>query len=135
MDRGDIEAIENLEKLQKRIPRLEDLVAAIDGSFVQYEMERGFAVGRGCLWDHECAVQKYFATGGTFTEHTHEEWEYFIVLEGTGRVFLDEEAREFGPHDCIVIEPETAHRWEYDTPVKMIAATVPASRGYPNGPG
>lgn len=132
--RSGIDYIEKLEALQETVPSLDQLVSEMHGSFVQYELEAGFAVGHGVLNDYECAVQKYFATGNSvFPIHTHEEFEYFIVISGEGTVTIDGKKTNFKAKDCIVIQPGQVHSWEYITPAKMIAITIPASRGFPHG--
>lgn len=128
--------IEKLEALQATMPSFESLITAMHGSFVQYELEKGFAVGHGVLNDHDCAVQKYFATGqSAFPQHTHDEYEYFIVIEGEGKVSIDGKEQAFKPKDFIAIAPGQTHSWYYNTPVRMLAITVPASRGFPDGQG
>lgn len=136
MSRSSIDYIERLEALQERTPEFEDLVSAMHGSFVQYELEKGFAVGYGLLHEIDCAIQKYFATAeSVFPLHSHGEYEYFIVIEGEGEVVIGDERRPFKARDCIVIEPGQPHLWRYSTPVKMIAITVPASKGFPGDKG
>lgn len=131
-----ISYIEKLEMLQETMPSFESIVSSMHGSFVQYEMDQGFAIGHGVLHDHDCAVQKYFATANSvFPEHIHDEWEYFIVIRGEGTIVIDGKESTFKAKDCIVIEPGQTHLWRYDTPVEMIAVTIPASRGFPSGEG
>lgn len=136
MNRSGIDYIEKLEALQETMPSFEELVMSMHGTFVQYEMEQGFAVGHGLLHEADCAVQKYFATGDSvFPEHKHKEFEYFIVIEGKGVVTIEGEKQPFAPRDFIVIRPGQTHTWYYETPCKMIAITVPASQGFPHGEG
>lgn len=136
MNKSGVDYIEKLEALQESMPDFEDLVSAMHGSFVQYELEKGFAVGYGLLHEPDCAVQKFFATGNSvFPKHIHDEYEYFIVIEGEGDLIVDGERRSFKAKDCIVIQPGQAHTWQYTDPVKMIAITVPASRGFPHDEG
>lgn len=133
---NNIDYIERLEALQETIPSLEALVSAMKGTFVQYKMDKGFAVGNGVLYDQDCAVQKYFVTGNSeFPKHTHDEYEYFIVIEGEGIVTIGDNTKPFKSKDCIIIEPGQTHSWFYSTPAKMIAIIIPASKGYPHDEG
>lgn len=136
MEKLAADYIAKLEQLQKTMPSFEELVSAMHGTFVQYELEKGFAIGYGLLHESDCAVQKYFATADThFPPHVHDEYEYFIVIQGEGEVSIDGQSVPFKAKDWIVIEPGKSHSWHYATPVKMIAVTVPASEGFPHGKG
>lgn len=131
-----IDYIAKLEALQENTPSFEDLVSTLHGSFVQYHMNQGFAVGYGLLHEDDCAVQKmFFSQQAEFPEHSHGEHEYFVILSGSGKVLIGEKETSFEPLDCIVIEPGQKHSWKFETNTKLIALTVPASKGFPNGPG
>lgn len=134
--KSNIDYIEKLEALQETMPPFEELVSAMHGTIAQYDLEQGFAVGAGLLHDCDCAVQKFFITGDSvFPNHTHQEFEYFIVIEGEGTVTIENKQITFKARDCIVVRPGQVHSWNHKTPAKMIIVTVPASRGFPHGEG
>lgn len=136
MSSSNIDYIGKLEALQESVPSLEELISAMHGTFVQYEMEKGFAIGHGVLHEPDCAIQKYFVTGDAeFPVHVHNEYEYFIVIEGEGSITIGDSTHEFKARDCITIEPGQSHSWQYKTPAKMIAITIPASKGFPHDAG
>ena len=133
MDNASIDYIEKLEALQQVMPSFEDLVLALNGNFVEYNVAPGFAVGHGCLNNLDCAVQELFVSeGSVFPQHNHDEWEYLIVISGEGEVEIDGTKQPFHARDCLVIKPGQVHTWWYRTATKQICITIPASRGFPD---
>lgn len=136
MQTNGINYIAKIEALSEVAPSFFNLVSTLDGTFVEYEVDGGFSVGNGLCHDGDCAIQKNFVTGGSiFPTHTHDEFEYIIILEGEGEVVIDDVRSSFQARDCIVIKPGQSHTWVYTKHTKMIGITIPASKGYPHGKG
>lgn len=132
----DTDYLERLESLLEHPPVLEDLVASMAERFVEYTVERGFAVGHGVLHDNDCAILKLFISAGTvFPVHIHNEYEYIIIVDGEGDYTIDGDTKPFKPLDCVVLKPGQLHTWYYRTNTRQICITIPASKGFPHGEG
>lgn len=54
--------------------------------------------------------------GQASTKHRHRsEEELYVLLEGQGRIRVDDELHELGPLDAIVVDPETVRQVFNDT--------------------
>ena len=98
-------------------------------------MLNGLVVGHGLFKDFECAIQKVRSSAGSVvSKHVHNEYEYTIILEGRG-VFITETVRvPFVAYDYFVVKPAQIHAMEFETNTRYLAITIPASKGYPDGP-
>ncbi|MEM7049899.1 MAG: class I tRNA ligase family protein [Acidobacteriota bacterium] len=47
--------------------------------------------------------------GGTARAHKHQEHESFVIVQGRGRMRVDDQSREVGPGDVILMEPFAEH--------------------------
>jgi uncharacterized cupin superfamily protein len=89
--------------------------------------------------------------GKASTKHRHfEQEELYVLLEGTGRVRVDEEVLTLAPLDALLVEPETVRQLFNDTdadqlwlivgaPAEGITSTLEMSEEqlrhmYPDGP-
>lgn len=135
MNANGIDYLEKIEALAALAPTLDHFIVEMEDRFVEYATETGFAVGHGYVNDPECSIQKFYASGKgtTLPLHTHKEFEYLIILEGSGVIRVDGEEEAFKKFDCLVIKPDAEHSCVFEEDTKMIAITVPSSKGYPNG--
>lgn len=46
--------------------------------------------------------------------HFHPEYQLFVVLQGTGRRFIGDQAQRFGPGDLVLTGPNLPHVWRSD---------------------
>ncbi|ROS38446.1 cupin domain-containing protein [Amycolatopsis thermoflava] len=66
--------------------------------------------------------------GKATSAHMHKiTEEIYVVVRGSGRMRLNDDVREVGPGDCVVIKPGTVHEIsnEHDEPLVFIAACAP----------
>lgn len=129
-------ALEKLRELTDKLPPLEAVVKDLRGNFVEYDVPGGFCVGSNLHYENDVAVQINYTSGGvTFPEHTHSGVEFIIIFRGEADFYAEGSVKRVGVGECVTIPPGTPHKWEFLTDTKLIAITVPASRGYPNEPG
>lgn len=131
-------ALDKLEELTERlIPNLQALTKNRNGQFIEWETYGGFCNGVGLDKEDSHAVVKAYAAGGTvFPSHTHDAVEVLVFVTGKGVAHLEGEgSREFRAPYMLWIEPGVEHSVEFLESTKLIAITIPASDGYPDGPG
>ncbi|HSS04582.1 MAG TPA: cupin domain-containing protein [Solirubrobacterales bacterium] len=69
--------------------------------------------------------------GQASTKHRHQaEEELYLLLEGRGRIRVDEEALELAPHDALLVEPAAVRQIFNDTDEDALWLVV----GAPPGP-
>lgn len=58
-------------------------------------------------------VTRYFEIqpGGYSTLERHQHPHTVVILRGTGRVVLGDEAHEIAPYDCVYVAPATKHQF------------------------
>lgn len=65
--------------------------------------------------------------GQASTKHRHfKEEEFYVLLEGRGRIRIGEESLELGPLDSILVEPETVRQVFNDTDADALWLVVGA---------
>ena len=65
--------------------------------------------------------------GEASTKHRHQaEEELYVLLEGRGRIRVDEELLELGPLDSLLVEPESVRQVFNDTDVEALWLVVGA---------
>ncbi len=65
--------------------------------------------------------------GEASTKHQHQrEEELYVLLEGRGRIRVDEEALELGPLDALLVEPHTVRQVFNDTDAEALWLVVGA---------
>lgn len=71
--------------------------------------------------------------GEASTKHRHEqEEELYVVLEGRGRIRVDDEALELGPLDSLLVEPDSLRQVFNDTDADALWLVVGAPQGPAN---
>jgi len=65
--------------------------------------------------------------GGAATERHHHRLseEFYFVLEGTGRMSVDEATREIGPGDAVLIPPGAWHTLEATSDLRFLCCCAP----------
>ena len=126
--------IERLEELTQDIPALEDLVLAAEGAVVMYDTVTGKSMGYGIINTGAYSIQKVVHSAGTlFPLHVQDEHEYIIVVDGEAQLTKNDQIQTLKKNDCVVIQPGERHAWLFEANTTIIAITVPASKGYPDG--
>jgi uncharacterized cupin superfamily protein len=65
--------------------------------------------------------------GQASTLHRHRtQEELYVLLEGTGRIRIDEERLELGPMDSLIVEPDSARQVFNDTDADALWLVVGA---------
>jgi mannose-6-phosphate isomerase-like protein (cupin superfamily) len=49
------------------------------------------------------------AGGGEVHPHKHPTWEFYYVTDGRGMMVIEDERREIGPGDLVLIPPDAVH--------------------------
>lgn len=58
-------------------------------------------------------------------EHTHPgAWEILCAVEGAGIFTLQGRAQRVGPHQVVVVPPDTPHSWQPDAKAKLVAVQM-----------
>lgn len=71
--------------------------------------------------------------GQASTKHRHfKEEEFYVLLEGRGRIRIGEESLELGPLDSILVEPETVRQVFNDTDADALWLVVGAPPEFTN---
>lgn len=130
----------NLDDNLSRIRELTQIVTPIIemsniiGSKVKYEILKGKCEGTGLHNDGKVAIQMAWLDPDTvFTNHDHEEIEILIVHEGKMTVNMKDKTFDLEVGGLVKFEPKEAHLLETKEGCKLIAITIPASKGYPHG--
>lgn len=95
-----------------------------DGS----EIRELLAYRNSCIRNQSLAEAR-LQPGQATTEHLHKESEeIYYILEGTGRMKIEEEFREVKPLDAIAIPPGQKHKiWNTgDGPLVLLCCCAPA---------
>jgi mannose-6-phosphate isomerase-like protein (cupin superfamily) len=107
------------------VQNLNDAPAFItkDGS----EIRELLAHRNSCIRKQSLAEAR-LAPGLTTAAHHHPQTEeIYFILEGEGRMYLGDEARDVGPGDAIAIPPGMVH-WisnTGDTPLRLLCCCAP----------
>jgi anti-sigma factor ChrR (cupin superfamily) len=124
---------ENLLKLQElteALPVLTNIANLSKIGFVKYEVECGSCHGVGLFKDKSVAVQMAIATAGTkFPAHSHNEYEFIVLVSGK----LISNGIEYDGPCSFYVRTGEFHEHTFLTDCVIIAVTVPASEGYPDG--
>jgi len=127
--------MESLEKLTYLTDRLVDFEAMANRSssnVIEYDVAGGHCVGTGLYYHKDCAIQMCYVSGGTrFPEHSHDEVEIFVVIDGSGEVLIQGIPRTFQAQSVITVPIGTRHSWNFQTTTKLLCITIPASTAYP----
>jgi quercetin dioxygenase-like cupin family protein len=71
--------------------------------------------------------------GQASTKHRHErEEELYVLLEGRGRIRVDDEALELAPLDALLVEPDSVRQVFNDTDAEALWLVVSAPPGPAN---
>ena len=99
-----------------------------------YEVVKGECGGIGLFRIADVAVQvAYMGRNTILKEHTHHGVEILVLFEGDMSIHFGNGAVEAYVGDPVTIQANTPHYAESNNGCKMIAITIPASEGYPNG--
>ena len=140
LDRMD-ENIEAIEQMTKAA-HLSDLVHSRVGNLVEFDTDRGSVIGLGLVKKQEFAVAVVHGSrGASFKYHMHEDSiEHLIVL--TGRVAVtvhkdddpeNDELKTLPLGAGIILQPCVIHSVLWDEESDLLAVTIPADKGFPNG--
>ncbi|MBT7082598.1 MAG: cupin domain-containing protein [Chloroflexi bacterium] len=105
-----------------------------EGQVVDYDMVRGMAVAWGLHAEEGVSVARTkFAPDSEFPEHSHEEREFVLVYEGELTLIVEGKPHVVGVGESFTICPGQTHSATNTVLTKVIAITIPASPGYPEG--
>ena len=125
---------ESIKRLKEITPFLNGIVERRASGIVEYDVERGTSIGFGLFKDKHVAVQRNFCSSGTvFPAHQHHENEVIILYTGRGRLLINGDPNNWESPAVFWLKPNQTHLFEFYEDTHMIAVTVPASKGYPDG--
>ena len=124
-----------LRNLTENLPSLGTLLEKKEKGFVEYSVKYGTCFGIKLLWDNSIAVQKAFMSKGTvFPDHVHDlEKEILIVFKGNLVINKENYTTNLSAGELSEILPGESHSMFASTDTWLIAITIPAEEGYPNG--
>jgi len=83
--------------------------------------------------DNVAIVDSVGTEGGTIPRHAHDETEILIVYEGAAEIQIEgAESITLLAGDVVRVPPDTAHAFTYGPGCRVLGATIPASKDYPN---
>lgn len=124
----------NIAQLREMLPTLASTRRQMRG-FAIYEAGTGCVFGRGLMNIKGVAVQDAYITPGcVFAPHHHQMVEHTICYKGELLIDVDGEQVSLSPGEILTIEPNTPHGFSSETGAWVIAVTIPADDGYPDGP-
>ena len=131
------ENLERLRELTNSLPAvpLIKLVKASSDKTVEYETQDGTPFfGLGLFNNGYVAVRRVFMGKGTLVpHHTHAGKEFMIVYSGKVRFRRSRGERVYGIGDILCFDPNEEHNGEALEHTWLIAITIPAEKGYPDG--
>jgi len=86
---------------------------------------------RNSVIRNQSLAEATIAVGGDTQEHYHpKSEEIYYILNGSGRIKIDNERREVGPLDAIAIPPGTRHKiWNTgNVPLVLLCCCAPRLR-------
>lgn len=95
-----------------------------DGS----EIRELLAHRNSCI-ERQSLAEARVPVGGATTPHYHPlTEEIYYILEGRGRMQIDEQTQDVGPGDAIAIPPDSTHKISNtdDVPLKFLCCCAPA---------
>lgn len=119
---------------KSNVPELKRLVHQMTGSVATYEDPAGTVVNTGLMNRPDVAVLDcVMPEGVVFPEHLHGiETEWLLVYEGELEFTMGGTTRIIGPGDYVRIKPNHAHTSRALSPVRVLAVTMPADKGFPD---
>jgi quercetin dioxygenase-like cupin family protein len=139
MAMSEANGISNLARLKQIAealpPTLPNLVQWNEKCFTQYKTDTGTILGFGIYKDDDVAVQRGFLSkGAKFPPHSHGVTEVITIVKGRLRT----QGTEIGPTDLapaqtVTYPPHDQHSHEALEDTWLIALTIPAAKGYPDG--
>jgi mannose-6-phosphate isomerase-like protein (cupin superfamily) len=89
---------------------------------------RELAASRNSSARKQSLAEATIPAGGTVTEHFHKTTEeFYYILSGTGLMKIEDEVREVGPEDTVIILPGQRHKITNNgqTPLVLLACCSP----------
>ena len=127
-----IKALRNLTEKLPAFP-LQDMTAEVCNGYKEHIMDEG----RSKAWDlwtveGKVSCAKWFSTKGTkFPEHTHQQKEWVIVVEGKISIQKGSENFVLEAGSFIFIEPDTKHHSTFIEDTWYLAVTIPDNSDWP----
>lgn len=135
MEKGK-DLLDYTKKLQETAS-LDELVKGRQRGMIRYQTVKGSVYGIGLFKNNEAAVQLAIMTKGTvFPEHSHKDpvrMEYIHVIKGKITVHTCEGMKEVRETESIAIKSGILHKVEALEDTEVIAITMPADEGFPDG--
>jgi mannose-6-phosphate isomerase-like protein (cupin superfamily) len=92
-----------------------------DGSTIRSILDRANAPVR-----QQSLAEAFVPAGGATERHYHRSSEeFYFVLEGTGRMTVDDETSVVGPGDAILIPAGAWHTIRAETPLRFLCCCAP----------
>lgn len=126
--------LEKLKEITSKLPSLSSIADLSGGGAVEYNLPIGHSFGFGLYKTEKVAVQRAFMSAKSeFPIHCHNCHEYIIIYSGRARYSIGDKVTEIGVGECAHFPPNVAHIFSSLEDVWMLAITVPAEQGYPDG--
>jgi mannose-6-phosphate isomerase-like protein (cupin superfamily) len=126
---------ENLNRIRQLVETFapfDNLYEKKDGN-VEYKTTRGKVYGKNIFNIGNIAVQAaVLEKDSAMPAHENGEIEIFIVYEGDFELEMKDGIIKLGVGDIIKIEPNRTHLPSSINGCKIIAITIPSSKGYPS---
>lgn len=129
-----------LEELTKNIPNFDTMIKNKDASQIIYDVN-GTCIGFFIAKERDFSIQKTFITcESEFPTHIHEEVEWLIILNKSGKLKITYANKDCEENDVILefsdsykIQSNVPHNIRALEDTWLLGITIPASKGYPDG--
>jgi len=128
------DSLDRLKNLTPSLPSLPSMILSEGrGHVIEYRTDDGVSVAVGLHKSGDVAVCRAVNSAGYFPEHSHQEHETVVIVEGVAIYHLPDGDIEIGPGQSIYIAPDVPHSTTFVVTTRLIAITVPAAEGFPDG--
>jgi len=125
---------DRLREITESLPKLSDLLEFKNGNNIEYHLLSGKCIGKGLMKEQGVAVQVCeLDKDSEFPVHLHQAKEWLIAYKGSFTLKTEKSATLYGVGEMAFIDTNIAHSLIAEEDCSVIALTIPASGGFPNG--
>jgi quercetin dioxygenase-like cupin family protein len=126
--------LDKLRELTAALPPVPyERLARTINSHVELVLEQGSCEMFGLYAESDMSVAMAHVTADyRMAPHTHEQSEYFIVISGQMIAYIDGIGHSTEAGGMYHVAPNTNHWVEWPVATKVLVATIPHSKGFPD---
>jgi len=125
--------LSELKEIDRKLNTVFETITWSDENTVILEGNNQTAVMHGLLKLREIAVSVVHANKGTHAEHTHEEHEWFFIIDGSLKIIMNNTEHILKPGEFLEIPCNTIHEPVWLEESLILAITMPSNKFFPKG--